>query len=315
MTATLRHVDLVGALRGLGIGEGETVMVHASLRALGPVEGGPAGVARALVDAIGAEGTLMAYVSWDRSPYEATLGGRAPPRAERAAWPAFDPATAQPNPGFGALNRFIRRLPGVRRSPHPDASMAAVGRRAGALVDVHPLGTGYGPGSPLERFVFAGGKFLILGAPLDAITALDSAEALAEIPGKRRVVYEVPLRDEDGGTRWEHVEECDSHGILDCFAGDEGPDAIEAIAADYVALGRNREARIGGATCRLFDAVDLVAYGVAWLEERFGAETAAAPAAPGACNGSPRSLRTPREPASARDRRARPRSCRGASAK
>lgn len=264
------RADLVRALRALGVCDGDTVMVHASLRALGPVEGGPAGVARALVEAVGDGGTLMAYVSWDRSPYEATLGGRALAPAERAAWPAFDPATAEPYPGFGALNRFILRLPGVRRSPHPDASMAAVGRLAGALVDVHPLGSGYGPGSPLERFVLAGGKVLLLGAPLDAITALHHAEALAEIPGKRRVVYEVPVRAEDGATRWERVEELSSNGILDCFADGAGPDAVEAIATDYVALGRHREARIGGATCRLFDAADLVAYGVAWLEERFG---------------------------------------------
>lgn len=270
MTVAMRRADLVGALRALGIREGDVVMVHASLRALGPVEGGPAGVARALLDAIGADGTLMAYVSWDRSPYEATLGGRALPPAQRAAWPAFDPATAQPYPGFGALNRFILRLPGVRRSPHSDASMAAAGPRAGALVDVHPLGTGYGPGSPIERFVLAGGKVLLLGAPLDAITALHYAEALAEIPDKRRVVYEVPVRGADGASRWERVEEFDSNGILDCFADEAGPDAVEAIATDYVALGRHREARIGGATCRLFDAVDLVAYGIAWLEERFG---------------------------------------------
>ena len=146
--------------------------------------------------------------------------------------------------------------------------MMAVGARAAALVEPHPLGSGYGPGAPVERFVQARGKVLLLGAPLDAVTALHHAEALADIPGKRWVRYEVPFRGPDGAALWFPVEELDSNGILDAFAGD-GPDAVEAIASDYVALGRHAEARIGGALCRLLDAADLVAFGVEWLEARF----------------------------------------------
>ena len=67
--------SLIRDLTRLGLRGGDMVMVHASLRALGPVIGGPATVAQALRDVVGPQGTLTAYVSWDHSPYDATLWG------------------------------------------------------------------------------------------------------------------------------------------------------------------------------------------------------------------------------------------------
>lgn len=89
--------QLVAQLRSLGVREGDLLMVHSSLRAIGPVAGGPATLLDALLDCLGAQGTLAASVSWQHSSYEATLGGRALTAAERDAWPVFDPATAPPS--------------------------------------------------------------------------------------------------------------------------------------------------------------------------------------------------------------------------
>lgn len=245
-------------------------MVHASLKALGPVEGGPAAVVAALNDAVGPGGTIMGYASWDRSPYAETLNGARMDDAARQDWPAFDPETADVYPGFGLLNRFIAETPGARRSAHPDASMVALGARAQELVTPHRLGEAFGPGSPVERFVRMGGRVLLLGAPLDAVTALHYAEAIADIPDKRRVSYRMPLRSPEGATVWRRCEDFDSNGILDCFAAEGGPDSVETVARAYAALGRHHEGTVGGAHCHLFDARDLVAFGVRWLEARFG---------------------------------------------
>ncbi|MBB1499404.1 aminoglycoside 3-N-acetyltransferase [Paracoccus sp. MC1862] len=257
-------------LGALGVAQGDVLMVHASLKALGPVEGGPAAVVGALMDAVGPGGTIMGYASWDRSPYEETLNGARMDAAARRGWPAFDPATAGVYPGFGLLNRFIAETPGARRSAHPDASMVALGAGARELVAPHRLGQAFGPGSPVERFIRMGGRVLMLGAPLDAVTALHYAEAVADIPGKRRVSYEMPLRRPDGRTVWQHCEDFDSNGILDCFAPESGPDGVETIARAYAALDRHREGMVAGARCHLFDAGDIVAFGVGWLEARFG---------------------------------------------
>lgn len=264
---------LTEALQALGIEPGDLVMVHASLRAVGPVAGGAEAVLTALLAAVGPTGTLMAMVSWDHSPYDATLNGVRLSQDERQAWPAFNPATAPPYRGWGYLNSVICRHPQVRRSAHPDSSMAAIGPIAEALVSEHPLGSAYGPDSPIERFIAQRGKVLLLGAPLDAITVLHYSEAIAEIPQKRRVTYEMPVRDADGAKVWVAVEDWDSNGITDQFAAASehgGWDAVETIARAYVGLERHTEGRVGRAHCYLFDAQDIVRFGVAYLERHFG---------------------------------------------
>jgi aminoglycoside N3'-acetyltransferase len=264
------HTDLAWDLARLGVREGDTIMVHASLKAVGPVEGGPETIVAALLDAVGPAGNLLAYVSWDRSPYEESLNGLQLSEAERAAWPPFDPRVAGTYRDFGLLNAFICQHPGAERSEHPDASMAAIGPRAAELVHRHELGHAYGPGSPLERFIGMDGKVLLLGAPLGSVTVLHYAEAVANIPNKRRVNYEMPVLDPSGRKVWTRVDELDSNGILHCFAIDGQPDAVERIATDYARLGRYRFGRVAKAECYLFEASPLVEFGIRWLERKFG---------------------------------------------
>ncbi len=245
-------------------------MVHASLKAIGEVEGGPAAIVEAVRDSVGPAGTVMAFVSWDRSPYSETLGENRLSAEERDLWPAYDPGDAGSYRGFGVLNQFIVAHPQAHRSRHPDASMVAIGLHAEFLVADHRLGQAYGPGSPLERFLAVDGKVLLLGASLDAVTVLHYAEAIAEISNKRRVSYEMPLLDEQGRKRWHRCEDFDSNGILDCFAREGEPDAVETIARAYVAARRHRSGRVGSASSYLFDAPDIVAFGKCWLETRYG---------------------------------------------
>ena len=261
---------LKAQLAQLGVVPGDAIMVHASLKAVGQVAGGPVELAHALVDAVGAAGTLLAYVSWDRSPYDETLGGRQLAPDIRANWPSFDPSNAGVYRGFGALNAYLVQLPGARRSAHPDASMVAIGAASGWLLADHPLDSAYGPGSPLERFLELEAKILLIGTPPDCVTALHYAEAIAPIEGKRRVSYEMPLRDQGGETCWQLCEDFDSNGILDCYAIEGEADAVERITRDYLNLGRHSEGCVGAASAQLINARDIVGFAVAWLVERHG---------------------------------------------
>lgn len=109
-----------------------------------------------------------------------------------------------------------------------------------------------------------------MGAPLNSVTALHYAEAVADIPNKRWVTYEMPMLGRDGEVARKTASDYDSNGILDCFAIEGKPDAVETIANAYVKLGRHREGVVGFAQCYLFDAQDIVTFGVTYLEKHFG---------------------------------------------
>lgn len=64
----------MGDLQGLGIRDGDLVVVHASLRA-SSCEQRSVAWANALCAAVGLSGALVGYVSWDCSPYDETLNG------------------------------------------------------------------------------------------------------------------------------------------------------------------------------------------------------------------------------------------------
>ncbi|AQZ53878.1 aminoglycoside 3-N-acetyltransferase [Martelella mediterranea] len=263
--------EIAQQLADLGVRSGDLLMVHASLKAVGPVLSGAGGLLQGLLSAIGPGGTVMGYAAWDRSPYEETLNGATLSEEERSNWPAFDPANANVYPGFGMFNAVLASQPGAKRSAHPDSSMVAIGPLAETLVSPHALGDAFGPRSPVDRFIALRGKVLLLGAPLDAVTVLHYAEAVADIPGKRRVRYEMPLLDADGHKVWQKTEEWDSNGILDCYAIEGEPDAVERITRDYVATRKPARGKVGNADCYLFAARDIVNFGIEWLERRHGA--------------------------------------------
>src|SRR5919205_2980129 len=74
-------------LRALGVRSGAVLMVHTRMSALGWVVGGSETVVRALLDALGPEGTLMAYASWAEHVYHAEDW----PAEHRAAYIAEPP--------------------------------------------------------------------------------------------------------------------------------------------------------------------------------------------------------------------------------
>jgi len=256
---------LMEDLRGLGVTSSQSVMLHASVRAIGWIVGGPDVVIRSLLGILGNSGTLIMYVGWEDSPYDLAEWPEDRRRAYLEECPPFDPATSRAYRKWSILTEYLRTWPGAARSAHPDASFAAVGALAHWMTDDHPLQYGYGPGSPLAKLCEVKGKVLLLGAPLNTITLLHYAEHIADVPNKRIVRYKMPILR--GGLRaWVEIEEFDTNrGIV----GDAA-EYFEAIARDYLASGRGRSGKVGGAQSYLFDSDDLFKYAVCWMEDSFG---------------------------------------------
>jgi aminoglycoside 3-N-acetyltransferase len=55
--------ELANGFRALGGATGDTVMLHASVRAVGAIAGGPDQIHLALKDAVSSQGTLIMYAS------------------------------------------------------------------------------------------------------------------------------------------------------------------------------------------------------------------------------------------------------------
>ena len=262
---------LVRDLRALGVNAGGILMVHTKMSALGWVVGGTQTVVEALLEAVGSDGTLLAYAGWEDDTYELEMWPEAWQRAYRQEFPPFDPLLSGGDPEVGRIPERIRTWPDARASDAHVGRMVAVGARAEWLTADAPRENVFGPGSPLAKLVDADGQVLLLGAPMETLTILHHAESLVDSPEKRMVSYPVRVRVGDDIV-WQDVHE---HDTSDRGAfpyervAPKGVDAFEVIAKDALAKGIGRTANVGEATSHLFPAAELVRFAVGWIEERF----------------------------------------------
>jgi aminoglycoside 3-N-acetyltransferase len=263
---------MVRGLRDLGVRHGGVLMVHARMSALGWVVGGSQTVVEAMLEALGPDGTLMAYTGWEDDPWGLAEWPEQWQRAYKEELPPFDPQLSAADPDMGRIAERIRTWPRALVSTGHVFRMAAIGPRAEWLTADQPWDYPQGPGSPLAKLVEAVGQVLMLGAPLDTLTILHHAEALVDSPHRRPVRYAIPLSD---GSRvmWRQVEDFDtsSRGAFP-YEGHvpDGVDAFAVIGEAALQAGCGKRGRVGEADSALFEARPLVRFAVKWLVKRFG---------------------------------------------
>jgi aminoglycoside 3-N-acetyltransferase len=140
-----------------GLGPGDRVVVHASLRATGLR-------ADALIDellaAVGPDGLVaMPTFTYDNETFDADTPSRT-----------------------GALAETFRGRADAVRSDHPTHSVAAVGPGAAELVAGHRRAGAVGLGSPLDRLATGGGLVLLVGVGHVANTTVHVGEVHADAP-------------------------------------------------------------------------------------------------------------------------------------
>jgi aminoglycoside 3-N-acetyltransferase len=263
-------MDLLGDLHELGVRPGDMLMVHVSLRAVGPVAGGPPAVLAALDQAVGPDGTLLMILGAKDVPEWTS-----PPSAEEAAVPevaarAFDAGRTPAHPEMGWFAEVFRAAPGTDVTSHPLGRFGARGRRAEWLLHDAPWHDYYGPGSPLDRFTQAGGRVVRLGADLNTVTLLHWAEYLAPLPDKRRLRRWAAVTSPEG-VAIRHVDALDdATGIVDW----DGEDYFTLLMSDYLATGRAQRGRVGNATSEVLEGGELVGFAVEWMARHLGARSA-----------------------------------------
>lgn len=248
---------LAGGFRDLGVAPGDVVMVHASLRAVGEVAGGPDQVHLALEDVLTPDGTLIMYAGCPRY-YDEVGRGNLTPEQERDVLdklPPFDPETARSARDHGALVELFRTSPGVRVNRHV-ARFVVWGKHADYVIAQQPWDYAFGAGSAFERFVQLDGKILLLGCDHDNVTFLHYAEHIVEIPDKRIARYQVPI-EENGRRVWRAQEEVDSSN----GAHANWPDRFFGKIVDgYLAARSHTSGRVGNAASYLISAKGLLTF-------------------------------------------------------
>lgn len=176
------EADIVHGLSVLGLHSSSTVIVHASLRSFGNVEGGAYTVCQALLST-GAT-LLLPAGSWDLTGIPAPPGLLRPRNAVRmaATWQVFDEAVSHAVPfsgqlpidkELGIIPEIMRRTFPHLRGCHPLMSYLALGTHAQYLIDAQqpdwPLG-------PLEALAERQGDVLLLGVTHTSNTAIHLAE-------------------------------------------------------------------------------------------------------------------------------------------
>ncbi len=242
-------------LMTLGVTPGSTLVVHSSLTAIGQVQGGPATVIRALLHALGKQGTLAMPAATPQCADPA--GWIEPPVLEsrleevRRKLPVFDLRVTPTT--LGAIPEAFRTWPGTLRSDHPLESVCARGPLAAEIIAEHPPAFSEGQGTPFGRLYELDSWVLLLGVGFNRCTALHTAESMVE----NRRTMESPFPVMENGRRvWLKV----------LNAADDNDTHFPVIGEKYLAHGAARVGNIGDALSTLFPMRDLVDFARRYFE-------------------------------------------------
>lgn len=225
--------QLIHDFTQLGLKNGDAVLVHSALSAIGRVEDGADGVIDALLEVLGNEGTLL---------MPALSSG------------IFDPAESPSK--VGIITETFRRRQGVLRSFHPSHSVTAFGRLAEELTREHlNCPTACGEGTPYAKLMDAGGKILLLGVDQDRNTSLHTLEAIMRLPYLKTITRE--YRDPADG----EIKTLEIHEYPGPHRDFIGLDRL------FREAGIMRVGKAGKAVCRLIDAAGMRDIGLRLLRK------------------------------------------------
>lgn len=251
--------SIASDLRGLGLREGQTVLVHASLSSLGWVCGGAPAVVDALQAVIGQSGTIVMPTHSPGNMDPAQM--RSPPVPEawyetiREQMPPYRPGIT-PTQGIGAIAESFRSYPAVHRSTHPQHSFAAWGTDAEFVTDNHSLEFSLGESSPLARVYDLDGDVLYLGTTHATNTSLHLGEYRSEL--------DIPTKSQagavlvDGERQWVEWDDID-------FDDEDFQACGDAFEREHPAVFET--GTVGVADAKRMSQRKLVDFAVGWFED------------------------------------------------
>lgn len=149
----------------LGVGPGDTLLVHAALQRMGTVVDGVTGILAELQSLVGPQGTLLAPAA----NIQAFLDG------------GFDPVDTPVQLDLGSLPEAIRQPPDAVRSDNPFESVCGTGPRAADICGF-PNRYCYGEHSPWRAVLHHDAKLLLLGSGFYYASIVHAGEVACNVP-------------------------------------------------------------------------------------------------------------------------------------
>jgi aminoglycoside 3-N-acetyltransferase len=161
--------DFRRALKRVGVRPGDVLMVHSSFDRFEGFLGTPTEAIQILQESVSPDGTvMMPTMPFSGSAHDWVQSGR-----------IMDVRRTPSR--MGLLTELFRRSQGVVRTVHPTHPVAIWGAKALELSrDAHQSTTPCGRPSPFARLLEVGGKSLLLGTNIEALTFFHSVEEILE---------------------------------------------------------------------------------------------------------------------------------------
>ena len=235
----ISHERLKADLAGSGLLPGDHILVHSSLSRIGWVDGGADTVIDALIQSVGAQGTVL----FPTLTGAATDSPELPPRFDARHTPCWT----------GKIPETARMRAGMRRSLHPTHSVTAAGRLAEWFTSGHQyVRTPCGFGSPYDKLASIGGKILLIGVTQQSNTSFHHAEEIAGAPYvNQSEPINVDIIDEVGSRQIMLATAIHSW----MYSRD-----YDVFEPDLVAMGICKLSQLGDAELRVVDAMRLRKY-------------------------------------------------------
>ena len=226
-------LDLINNLREMGLCSTDTIMVHSSMKAIGPVEGGADTVVDAFMEYF-AEGLFMTPThTWAQMGPEYRL---------------FDP---KEEPAcVGIIPNIFRKREGVVRSLHPTHSIAAYGPRAASYIEGEEnITTPCEPGGCWNRLLEEDAKILMLGCTHTRNTFIHAVEEMLNVPERlteKPVNFQIKMPDG-------RIKEVAVHRHYNRHT-DHISEEYDKLLQAYYDCGAAKKVKFGDADCILCDA-------------------------------------------------------------
>lgn len=179
---------IVADLVDLRVTPGDAVLVHASMRAVGAVEGGADTVIEAVMEVVGLAGTVVCPAFNRKNRIEdrvITVEGGSPGSLDfRLDTGTFIDGLCREQVGIFAERLSAR--PDAELSSHPTLAFSAAGRSASYITANAPFHYSLGTNSPLARLHQLDARIVLIGVDHRVNSAIHLAENWANAPYARR---------------------------------------------------------------------------------------------------------------------------------